>query len=105
MNEVLRIEADTAFLHVIFAHGSRDLALNSVEQADIDVVVARLNAKGRFHRQGCEMMIECVRRVDADESALVLLAELISVHRIVEKICEVVEQPQRRANCVSVDLR
>jgi hypothetical protein len=51
----------------------------------LDIVVAALNAEGGFAWPAGEVAFESVARVDAENIALVGLAELIAVDRIIKK--------------------
>ena len=97
-------QADIAFLHAVFAHDGERLALQRLEQADTDVVTARLQSDAGLGFDAGYAHVESVAGVEAVDRAPVHLAELIAIDGVVEKVGEIVVEPQRRTDDIGVDL-
>ncbi len=91
-------------LHAVFAHGRERLALQRLEQADTDIVTARLQPDAGLGLDAGHAHVEGVAGVEAIDRAPVHLAELIAIDGIVEKVGEIVVEPQRRVDHIGVDL-
>ena len=91
-------------LHAVFAHGRERLALQCLEQADTDIVTARLQPDAGLGFDAADAHIEGVAGIEAIDRAPVHLAELVAIDGIVEKIGEIVVEPQRRVDHIGVDL-
>ena len=91
-------------LHAVFAHGRERLALPRLEQADPDVIAARLQPDASLGFDTGHTYIEGVAGIEAIDRAPVHLAELIAMDGVVEKIGEVVVELQRRIDRIGVDL-
>ncbi len=97
-------QADIAFPHAVLAHGRERLALECLEQPDPDIVAARLQSDAGLRLDAGDAQVEGVAGVEPIDHAPVHLAELIAIDGVVEKIGEVVVEPQRRVDRIGVDL-
>src|SRR3954453_16564029 len=70
----------------------------------MDIVIAALHADAGLHFESGETPIERMSRIDAAERATVELAELVAIDGIVEKVGEIVEQPQVGAHDIGADI-
>ena len=91
-------------LHAVFADGRERLALQRLEQSDMDVVAARLQAEAGLGLDTGKAHVEGVAGVEPIDRAAVGLAELIAIDGIVEEVGEIVEQAERRADHIGIDL-
>src|SRR6185369_11766688 len=90
--------------HLVAADVRFGDALDGLGQCHIDVVEAALDANLGFAVEGAEAALESVVAMKAQDRALVALAELVAVARIIEKIGEVVVERERTADGVSLKL-
>ena len=75
---VLHVGADLGLVDVVVADGLEDDALLGIEQADVDVVVAKLQARFRHGVLAEQRVVPPVHELAADEIAALLLLELIA---------------------------
>ncbi len=90
-------DADITLLHAVLAHGRKPAALLGLEQADMDVVVAALQADSGLRLKAAKAPVEGVARVEAAKRAAVELVELVAVDGVVEEIGEIVVELQDRS--------
>ena len=96
VQRVVRVhpDADVTFLHAILAHGGEPAALHRLEQADMDVVVAALQADAGLRLEPAKAPVEGVARVKAADGAAVELVELVAIDGVVEEVSEIVVELQ-----------
>ena len=80
------------------------VALQGLEQADPDIVAARLQPDAGLRLDAADAHIEGVAGIEAVDRAPVDLAELVAIDGVVEKVGEIVVEPQRRVDHIGVDL-
>src|SRR5205823_2535655 len=97
-------DADIAFLHAVVARGREHRALLGLEQADMDVIVAALDADAGLRLKATKPPVEGVPRVEAAERPAVELVELVAIDGVIEKIGEVVVELQVGADHVGAEL-
>ena len=100
----IRPDADIAFPDAVLAHGRKPASLLRLEQADMDVVVAALQADAGLRLKPAKAPIEGVPCIEAAEGAAVELVELVAIDGVVEEIGEIVVELQVGADDIGVDL-
>src|SRR3954451_13050022 len=104
MRGVIHPEREAAFLHAIVAHGGKDRALEGPEQADVNIVAAGLDSDAGPSLDAGKPRVKTLAGVDAVNRAAVKLGELVAIDGIVEKVGEVVEELERGADHIGIDL-
>ncbi len=115
IKRVLRIDADAALAHPVAADVGADVGqqalLKRIGQAEIDIVVAGLNAERGLRAHAGDHAGEGARGIAADHDAAVVLVELVALieiavglapGRIGQAPSEIVVQIKRALDCVDI---
>ena len=103
---VLGIDPDAVLTHLVAADVGVGRAFDSLGQGHVDVVEAALHPDARLAVEVSEPALEGVMAMEAEDRALVALAELVAdrVGRVIEEIGEVVVERQRAVDRVGLEL-